>query len=287
MTLPRPFWQVSLRKLRLVIFHISRGFSVIVAPHTTGTTVTFNIPGRVGTVILILVITIIIGAAFIGVTYTRIALLALETTRLRAENDILRNENEKIREIEYELALIDKARREIETWAGIVPEKAAGAQPGAEPLMMASTWPRRYSYGIMKPVFAGPYNHSRMMTVPAIGWISRRYIEEKASIAGHPGIDIAASRGTPVRSALDGRVRFVGWDDIYGNLIIIDHSDSLSTAYGHNEKMLVKEGDHVSKGQVIATIGSTGRSTAPHLHFEILESGLPVDPELYLDFPGG
>jgi murein DD-endopeptidase MepM/ murein hydrolase activator NlpD len=90
--------------------------------------------------------------------------------------------------------------------------------------------------------------------------------------------------GTPVRSALDGKVKSAGWDDIYGNLIVVDHSESLSTVYGHNEKILVKEGDHVTKGQVIATIGNTGRSTAPHLHFEVLKKGKPIDPDLYVRF---
>jgi murein DD-endopeptidase MepM/ murein hydrolase activator NlpD len=87
-----------------------------------------------------------------------------------------------------------------------------------------------------------------------------------------------------VRSALGGAVKAAAWDDVYGNLIEIEHDDSLSTIYGHNEKILVKEGEYVNRGQVIATVGNTGRSTAPHLHFEVLKNGKPVDPEGYVVF---
>ena len=73
-------------------------------------------------------------------------------------------------------------------------------------------------------------------------------------------------------------------DEVYGNLIVVAHDDSISTVYGHNDKILVKEGDYVTKGQVIATVGSTGRSTAPHLHFGVLKHNKPIDPEIYADF---
>ena len=122
------------------------------------------------------------------------------------------------------------------------------------------------------------------MMMPASGWVSRTFLGDDEGKPMHPGIDIAASVGTPVRCALEGVVKSAGWDDIYGNLIVVEHSESLSTVYGHNDKILVKEGDHVTKGQVIATIGNTGRSTAPHLHFEVLKKGNPIDPELYVRF---
>jgi murein DD-endopeptidase MepM/ murein hydrolase activator NlpD len=78
-------------------------------------------------------------------------------------------------------------------------------------------------------------------------------------------------------------VKEARWDEVYGNLVVVEHGDSLSTIYGHNDKTLVKEGDHVTKGQIIATVGSTGKSTAPHVHFEILRNGKPVDPGVYME----
>jgi murein DD-endopeptidase MepM/ murein hydrolase activator NlpD len=271
-------------KIKLVLYHLSQGFSFIVAPHGSGTTVTFNLPGRVATLLVILLLVAVGGAAFVGVTYSRLAFLALETSTLKAENDALREENRKITELEQEIVRIDGIRRQIEAWAGIIPGRAPANGRVSRYVPAPNSWPRRYTYAIMRPFDTGRPPYPSGMMVPASGWVSRRFIGDGAGKPQHPGVDIAASVGTPVRCALDGTVKSAGWDDIYGNLIVVEHSESLSTVYGHNEKILVKEGDDVTKGQVIATIGNTGRSTAPHLHFEVLKHRIPIDPELYVSF---
>lgn len=98
----------------------------------------------------------------------------------------------------------------------------------------------------------------------------------------HPGIDIAASIGTPIKAASDGKVVFAGWQDGYGNLLIIQASSGLQTYYAHTSKILVNEGQTVSTGQVVAKVGMTGRTTGPHLHFEVRKNGNPVNPLSYL-----
>lgn len=273
-----------LSQVKLVLRHVGNGFSFIVAPHGTGRTVTFNLPGRLAMLLLILIVVFIAGLAFVGVTYTRLALLALETEKLETENQMLRRENARIGEIEQELAVIENMSRQIGAWAGIVPDRVTEDGAGEAYTFMPNVWPRRYTYAIMKPFYTQRAAYPHAMVAPATGWVSRRYIGEEGEEAVHPGIDIAASAGTPVRCALEGVVTSAGWDDIYGNLIVVEHNDSLATVYGHNEKILVKEGDNVTRGQVIATIGSTGRSTAPHLHFEVLRNQKAVDPELYVRF---
>jgi murein DD-endopeptidase MepM/ murein hydrolase activator NlpD len=273
-----------LSRIRLVLRHVGNGFSFIVAPHGTGRTVTFNLPGRLALLLLILIVVFFAGLAFVGVTYTRLALLAFETGRLEKENEMLRLESNRIGEIEQELAAIENMSRQIGAWAGIVPDRITEEGAGDAYDFMPNVWPRRYTYAIMKPFYAQRAAYPHAMVAPAMGWVSRRYIGEEGKEAVHPGIDIAASTGTPVRCALGGVVKSAGWDDIYGNLIVVEHNDSLATVYGHNEKILVKEGDNVTRGQVIATIGSTGRSTAPHLHFEVLKNQKAVDPELYIRF---
>ncbi|QQY79598.1 murein DD-endopeptidase MepM/ murein hydrolase activator NlpD [Keratinibaculum paraultunense] len=94
----------------------------------------------------------------------------------------------------------------------------------------------------------------------------------------HQGIDINNSSGTDVKAAAKGIVVFSGDKAGYGKVIIIDHGNDYSTLYGHNKKLLVNVGDKVEKGQVIAKMGNTGRSTGPHLHFEIHKSGNPINP---------
>lgn len=94
----------------------------------------------------------------------------------------------------------------------------------------------------------------------------------------HTGIDIATSYGSTVVAAASGKVIYAGWFGGYGNAVIIDHGNGISTLYGHNASLLVKEGDMVTKGQAIAKSGSTGLSTGPHMHFEVRKDGVPVNP---------
>ncbi len=98
----------------------------------------------------------------------------------------------------------------------------------------------------------------------------------------HEGIDIAVGQGTPVHAAAGGTVIYAGWMEGYGNLVVIDHGNGLSTAYGHNSSLASSVGQSVAAGQVIAYSGSTGHSTGPHVHFEVRVNGAPVDPLGYL-----
>lgn len=98
----------------------------------------------------------------------------------------------------------------------------------------------------------------------------------------HKGIDFVAPEGTDVMATAAGVVVFAGVKDGYGNVVEIGHGDGLVTRYGHNSKLVVKVGELVRKGQVIAKVGSTGRSTAPHVHYEVLRDGLFLNPAKYL-----
>ena len=98
----------------------------------------------------------------------------------------------------------------------------------------------------------------------------------------HTGVDFRASVGTPVYAAGSGVVVFSGTKNGYGNTIVIDHGGSLATLYAHNSQLLVPAGATVKRGQRIASAGSTGNSTGPHVHFEVRVSGTPVDPMAYL-----
>jgi murein DD-endopeptidase MepM/ murein hydrolase activator NlpD len=99
----------------------------------------------------------------------------------------------------------------------------------------------------------------------------------------HEGIDMAAPIGTPVFAAAAGDVIYAG-DHVrgYGNMVVVKHSDNLVTVYAHNSLLLVRTGDRVSVGQEIARVGDTGRSTAPHLHFEVRRGEVPQDPMPFL-----
>lgn len=99
----------------------------------------------------------------------------------------------------------------------------------------------------------------------------------------HEGIDIAAEEGTPIRVTSGGRVIFAGSRGTYGLAVIIDHGGGVRTLYAHCSRLLVTDGQNVDAGTIVALSGNTGRSTGPHLHFEVLKNGVPLDPLPYLE----
>jgi lipocalin len=123
--------------------------------------------------------------------------------------------------------------------------------------------------------------------VPGHSYISSGYGTRidpitKAESAFHTGLDIPAAMGTSVLASADGTVVRAGWNSGFGNCVIIQHKNGVQTLYGHNSELVVKKGDVVKRGQVIAKVGSTGRSTGPHCHFEFRIKGHHVDPSPYL-----
>jgi murein DD-endopeptidase MepM/ murein hydrolase activator NlpD len=94
----------------------------------------------------------------------------------------------------------------------------------------------------------------------------------------HDGVDLAAREGTPIVAAADGRVVSAGWSGGYGRAVEIAHSGGLETRYGHMSRIAAYAGELVHRGEVIGYVGSTGLSTGPHLHFEVMKNGRPVNP---------
>ena len=119
-------------------------------------------------------------------------------------------------------------------------------------------------------------------TVPSLwpltehGYVTRSLLD--GAEGDHPGVDIAVPSGSYIRAAGGGEVIVAARDPVYGLFVLIDHGDNVWTRYGHASYLAVERGQHVRPGEVIALTGSTGSSTAPHLHFEILRNGRPIDP---------
>ena len=113
----------------------------------------------------------------------------------------------------------------------------------------------------------------------AFGWRFDPFTGDRAM---HEGVDFVSVPGTPIKSAAAGVVVSAEYHPAYGNLIEIDHGKDLTTRYAHTSKMLVKKGMFIKRGQLIAEVGSTGRSTGPHLHFEVRVHGIPQNPDRFL-----
>ena len=121
---------------------------------------------------------------------------------------------------------------------------------------------------------------------PAKGWYSSRFGYRISPFTNqrefHKGLDIATRIGTPIIAPADGLVVLVGREGNYGRMIAINHGYNMKTRYGHLHKFRVKKGERVKRGQIIAEVGKSGRTTGPHLHYEVLLNGVPVNPLRYI-----
>ncbi|MBM4192966.1 MAG: M23 family metallopeptidase [Gemmatimonadetes bacterium] len=123
--------------------------------------------------------------------------------------------------------------------------------------------------------------------MPTTGWLSSHFSQSRLhpilhENRPHEGIDVSAPRNAPIIAPASGRVRAVGWVGGYGNSFEIDHGNGIVTRYAHCTRIIVREGQNVSRGQLIATVGNTGLSIGPHLHYEVHINGKPVDPLRYV-----
>ena len=120
---------------------------------------------------------------------------------------------------------------------------------------------------------------------PLKGWISSRFGYRESPFTGrrefHRGLDIATHAGSPIIAPANGLVTFAGSKGLMGNMVAIEHGFGMVTRYGHTQKLLKKKGERVKRGEVIALVGNTGRSTGPHLHYEVRLNGVAVNPMNY------
>lgn len=148
---------------------------------------------------------------------------------------------------------------------------------------------REYQLAILEQVFF----HKKQLQAASLygkpvqkGWISSAYGMRTDPITGkrawHNGIDIAATLGSPVMAIAAGVVTFAGEKSGYGKMIEINHGDGVTTRYGHHDALRAASGDIVRKGQIIGEMGSSGRSTGPHVHYEIFKKGRSVDPSVFI-----
>ena len=133
-------------------------------------------------------------------------------------------------------------------------------------------------------------NKESLFSIPSVwpvkGYLTSGFGLRRAPTAGasrmHKGLDISNRVGTAVQAPADGKVTFSGYDGAYGLCITIDHGNGIKTRYAHLHKSAVKYGDEVLRGEVIGALGNTGRSTGPHLHYEVHVNGVPVNPMRYI-----
>jgi murein DD-endopeptidase MepM/ murein hydrolase activator NlpD len=207
------------------------------------------------------------------VLYGPIVRTAARVPGMQREIQRLQADNEQVRELAAQLARVEARYEQVRTMLGgnIVPPRPSkgGTLSVAYPVVARTPKDRRHLERRASIPTHWPLDEPGVITRGQAGG---------ATDAPHPGLDIAVPLGTPVRAAGGGTVAEAGIDPEYGRFILIEHPDGYQSMYGHASSLLVATGQVVLAGEVIGLSGSTGRSTAPHLHFEIRRSGRVVDP---------
>jgi murein DD-endopeptidase MepM/ murein hydrolase activator NlpD len=241
---------------------------------------TYSFQARVGLLLTIGVLFVVLLLLSVTFMFSYGQLFAASRQRAKLEDQVsaLKRELAQIEELRRELAETEQTRQRVLSILSARGTVIDSFQTSGEAAMAVNLGSDELQ------VRGEDFLRSVPRAWPVRGPVTKPYLAaEKDARTFHPGIDIAAATGTPVRAAAAGIVTYSGWDPEYGNLVVVEHGLGLETRYGHNERLSVQVGDRVERGRLLAVVGSTGRSTAPHLHFEIRKDGAPIDPRQYLE----
>jgi murein DD-endopeptidase MepM/ murein hydrolase activator NlpD len=217
--------------------------------------------------------------AISAVLYTPIVRTAARVPGLNAEIARLTDENSQVQTLASTLQELEQRYDQIRT--------VLGAEIGLEPPAAERPDGLVVLEAIVAKVPGAARKYGNSGPSLPIYWpldslvhrgVTRGFSAEDDRVESHPGVDVAVPRGTPIRAAGGGTVAQAGFHPEYGLFVLIDHPDGYQTMYGHASRLLVSAGSRVDAGEVIALSGNTGRSTAPHLHFEKRRGDLLLDP---------
>jgi murein DD-endopeptidase MepM/ murein hydrolase activator NlpD len=271
-----------------------RGWQLLVIPDGESNIRQFRLPRGVVLAAIGLVAALIIYAVIETFMFWSVARKAAEVEPLKQKVQTLENANGELSRMGAELTRLRTFEKQLKRALtgqsgdslitapltslrslgdefGLMPEKTAMGK-ASEAVQALDGTPQQDA------VFS--YTAADLPTQPPIrGYVTRNFSQAgpRQSITHH-GIDIAAKQGTTILAAADGLVVFSDWTYDYGNMIVLSHRSGFATFYGHNQTLLVKSGERVQQGQPIALLGNSGKSSAPHLHFEVWSDGEPIDP---------
>ena len=222
-------------------------------------------------------VVLLIGGLFVLLFYTGGIAVKLQLV------NSLREENARLQERNRDLEISSQKMANIDSLTTYLHRLASVAEVGAVPKVAAAGGGKAVAD---VPADAGargkgaPATDKFASSVPNImpvdGWITKHFSSDPA--VSHYGMDVAAASGTPIRATAMGVVEDVRTDKYYGLVVEVRHDNGFLTRYGHCSQALVSASDRVQRGQAIALVGNTGRSTAPHLHYEVMKDGKYTDP---------
>jgi len=247
----------------------SEGFDLVVVPRDGGETRTIRVGPRRRRLLLVGGSTFGVLLLFLAGSWAFVARTAARVPQLTATIDSLEAEREQILELAGQLEALEAQYGQV--------RDLFGARPTAPSDLWLPPSGGRSAVRASDPAASTP--ESWPLSEP--GFVTRALLE--GADEDHPGLDIAVPVGTWVRAAGAGVVVDVGEDPVYGHFVTLDHGEGLVTLYGHAERTFVARGQQVRRNEVIALSGNSGRSTAPHLHFEVRRDGVALDPTTFVD----
>ena len=235
---------------------------------------------------LLLFVLVILG----GVFYSRSLYWESEALRLTRDNQSLQNEMRQVTELADAVSRMKRVEQQLHAMlspAIQVPEIPVEEPVDVEAPALTTGVERKRTVTRMARRGLATADDRLLPNVWPVGRfdgiVTQEFDPPSGTVReGHLGIDIAAAEGAIITATADGRVVFAGEDEILGQVVSIDHLGVYLTRYGHNSALLVRTGDSVRKGQPVALVGNTGRTTAPHLHYEIWQQGTARNPRDFL-----
>jgi murein DD-endopeptidase MepM/ murein hydrolase activator NlpD len=290
---------------------VSRRYTIVLADRSTGVVRRFTISllPTLGSVAAVLALPILIGLGARWSALVDIGDLERTNIALQIENASYREATTQLADqisslqsavdsLGIQAAVDPKARQAMEKLPEGVKSRAMGGGLGPAPAVLSNMFSPDLTFGMLSDLLGTMASRLDIMRTgvqrrqalaaatpsiwPVPGWLTSHFGNRRDPFTGssdfHPGLDISADYGQPVHATADGTVAVAGPNGAYGNLVEIDHGYGIVTRYGHLSRFRAAAGQQVHRGEVIGFVGSTGRSTSAHLHYEILLNGRLTDP---------
>ena len=275
-----------------------RFYTFVFAPTASSPLRKFAVPHKALYVVLGFAVVGFLTIAYGAYKLSQHAYVVAKLNLMQHENRQLRDENNEVKSnmsrLQGRVDAIETTSRKLAEVSGIAPAQTAKMGSGgpsgndiADLEQTTSTLEAQLRQ--LKDVF--DKNQVKLASTPS-GWPVRGYITDGfgwrsnpfggGASENHPGLDISAPFGTAINATADGIVIFAGVHGGYGNVVVVDHGYGVTTRYAHMSRLDVKVGDPITRGKPVGAVGSTGRSTAPHCHYEVRLQDRPVNPMSYI-----
>ena len=263
-------------------------FTLMFVPEDNGKTFTVRIPKYFFRSLVVFFIILFSGLLLLLFKSGQIAAKLQVLSFIRMENEKLSKENYQLRQITEKINRLDNISRYLSRFLSTTgydyhQKNGEITYNAPDPIVADSTKISMYK----SPAYIHNFKAENIASYPNIypvdGWITRQFdLDSNVLGNGHQGLDFAAATGTPIKATAPGVVGKIENDKYFGLIVSIYHDNGFITRYGHCSQILVSKHERVKRGETIALVGNTGRSTAPHVHYEVIKDGKFIDPSKHI-----